>query len=108
MQNGRRVFRTLARAGSSARPLEVLAAILLAGLVAGSAVAAGTLEFSSLLVNFGNVVVGSGSAISVKVTNTGKESVVFSQESVHAKEFSLGISAGETTARGYMESTGDW
>lgn len=51
--------------------------------------AAGTLEFSRSSLGFGNVAIGSSSAISVKITNTGKESVVFSQALLQAKEFSL-------------------
>ncbi len=70
------------------RLLRVLAAALLAGIGAGHA-AAGTLKFSHSLVNFGDVVVGSHSAVSIKITNTGKERVVFSQELLHAKEFSV-------------------
>jgi len=101
MLSARRVVRTLAGAGNTARFLRVLAAVLLAGIVAGPAAAAGTLKFSQSSVNFGDVVVGNHSAVSVKITNTGKESVVFSQALLHAKEFSvLGFSLPKTLSEG--------
>jgi Abnormal spindle-like microcephaly-assoc'd, ASPM-SPD-2-Hydin len=74
---------------------------LLVGIAAGSAAAAGTLKFSHLSVKFGDVVVGSHSAVSLKITNTGKGSVVFSRELLHAKEFSvLGFSLPRTLSEG--------
>jgi Abnormal spindle-like microcephaly-assoc'd, ASPM-SPD-2-Hydin len=65
------------------------AIILLQGMAVKSAQASSTLALSYPSVRFGDVAVGRNGAVSVRITNTGKESVVFSQASLHAREFSI-------------------
>ncbi len=89
MPNGRLVFKQFRCAERSKWPLLASLALLLFVIVAKPALASSTLELSHSSVNFGDVAVGSNGAVSVNMKNAGRETIFFSQQSLHAKDFSV-------------------
>ena len=89
MPNGRLVFKQFAYVESCKWPRWASLALLLFVVVVTPASASSTLELSHSSVNFGNVAVGSNGAVSVNMKNAGRETIFFSQQSLHAKDFSV-------------------
>ena len=84
-----------------ARWLRICALLVCAGVAAATAHGQGRLTFSPTAANFGNVNLGSTTAIHVTITNTGSTSLPITQESLHANEYTVsGITLPMSIAAG--------